>query len=406
MAELGAETVLHRRISGRRGCCVGRWLSRAANSPRAAVARRHAIAPDIASARRRHRALGPPRRSARRRQRSRKSLASVATFGAYPARLVRRACATSVAAGAPFAVVNANCAAGNPARDRHPVRGQPMVGLDRRRQAAIGALPAALLRDHGYPSDAEAYSAQGIAAAFDERRRAGAVGRAAAPDVPPGDRSHRRHAAHLRALGARRPARTCYLYERTHRSALELADRLVGRSARPLGRDARTRAARPAGRRTAALRRAARAATGRTLRRERFAEVMDLVNEQEDYYRRTRDLIAAHHPAPIGDRRYDARDDGAAMASRHRMGARRGARLSTKRSKARRRRRRRLPERALPPDVGRPRAVERHGLLPALGREPRRGVRLVDVPRARRRRLYPPLSTAGAIRCARSPRAS
>jgi benzoyl-CoA reductase/2-hydroxyglutaryl-CoA dehydratase subunit BcrC/BadD/HgdB len=41
-------------------------------------------------------------------------------------------------------------------------------------------------------------------------------------------------------------------------------------------------------------------ATGRTFDEARFVEVMNLVNEQEDYYRRTRDLIARSVPAPIG----------------------------------------------------------------------------------------------------------
>ncbi|MFM5908043.1 MAG: 2-hydroxyacyl-CoA dehydratase, partial [Novosphingobium sp.] len=42
------------------------------------------------------------------------------------------------------------------------------------------------------------------------------------------------------------------------------------------------------------------ARTGRTFDEARFAEVMALVNEQEDYYRKTRDLIARTVPAPIG----------------------------------------------------------------------------------------------------------
>ena len=38
---------------------------------------------------------------------------------------------------------------------------------------------------------------------------------------------------------------------------------------------------------------------GRTFSNQRFIEVMNLVNEQEDYYRRTRDLIAQTIPAPV-----------------------------------------------------------------------------------------------------------
>ena len=40
--------------------------------------------------------------------------------------------------------------------------------------------------------------------------------------------------------------------------------------------------------------------TGRPFDRARLVEVMRLVNEQEEHYRRTRDLIAAARPAPIG----------------------------------------------------------------------------------------------------------
>ncbi|MDB5722129.1 MAG: 2-hydroxyacyl-CoA dehydratase, partial [Alphaproteobacteria bacterium] len=42
------------------------------------------------------------------------------------------------------------------------------------------------------------------------------------------------------------------------------------------------------------------AKTGRSFSAERFAEVMELVNSLEEYYRRTRDLIARTIPAPIG----------------------------------------------------------------------------------------------------------
>lgn len=42
------------------------------------------------------------------------------------------------------------------------------------------------------------------------------------------------------------------------------------------------------------------AQTGRVFDEARFIEVMNLVNEQEEYYRRTRDLIAITVPAPIG----------------------------------------------------------------------------------------------------------
>lgn len=42
------------------------------------------------------------------------------------------------------------------------------------------------------------------------------------------------------------------------------------------------------------------AATGSVFDAERFVEVLTLVNEQQEYYRRTRDLVAATIPAPIG----------------------------------------------------------------------------------------------------------
>jgi benzoyl-CoA reductase/2-hydroxyglutaryl-CoA dehydratase subunit BcrC/BadD/HgdB len=41
------------------------------------------------------------------------------------------------------------------------------------------------------------------------------------------------------------------------------------------------------------------ATTDRRFDADKFAQIMDLVNEQEDYYRKTRDLIATAHPAPV-----------------------------------------------------------------------------------------------------------
>ena len=235
-----------------------------------------------------------PRR-ARGDIRSRKSLRSVAAFGDYQrewfADLRRR-----VAAGEPLAVVNANA-------PQEILRALDIPFVVNQWWAAIVAAKQQsgrylnLLRDHGYPTDADAYSSQGLAAIFDEDREAAPWGGLPLPAflhaINGNDGTAKLFEAWARESGA-----DLYLFERTVDARWsifqswweELPDRwhevleswrldtLVDELREVIGTLERK--------------------TGRVFSNERFAAVMELVNEQEDYYRRTRDLIARTVPAP------------------------------------------------------------------------------------------------------------
>ncbi len=229
-------------------------------------------------------------------ERSRKSLASVATFGTYQ-RYWFASGRGAVAAGAPFAVVNANA-------PQEILRALDIPFVVNQWWASIVAAKQqsgryrALLRQAGYPTDVEAYSAQGIAVAG-RGCGAGPMGRPAQTGLPQRRRLLRSHAPHLRGMGGP-DRRHAYIYERTADPRLDLPirwwDDMPDRRDEVLEPERLDLFVAEIEEVVAQL----EAATGRTLSRERLVEVMDLVNEQEDYYRRTRDLIARTVPAPIG----------------------------------------------------------------------------------------------------------
>ena len=232
-----------------------------------------------------------------RAARSRKSLASVSTFGTYQrewfAEVRRR-----VAAGERFAMVNANA-------PQEILRALDIPFVVNQWWASIVAAKqqsrryADLLKEHGFPTNIEAYSAQGLAATFDTEDDNAPWGGLPTPDfvhaVISSDPTPAIFTQWAEAAGA-----DCYLYERTldprpaigtewwadlpdrWDEALEPAriDLLVAELRDVIGRLER--------------------ATGRVFSDDRFEAVMALVNEQEDYYRRTRDMIAQARPAPIG----------------------------------------------------------------------------------------------------------
>jgi hypothetical protein len=228
---------------------------------------------------------------------SRKSLASIATFNTYQrewfAEVRRR-----VADGEPFAVVNANA----PqeilrALDIPFVVNQWWASIVAAKQQSRRYL--ALLRARDFPGDAEAYSAQGLAAAFDEDAELAPWGGLPRPGflqaVLSSDPTPKIFEQWASVTGAK-----VFLYERTidprptirtdwwrdlpdrWDEVLEPAriDLLVAEMKTVIGDLER--------------------ATGRRFSHDRFEEVMALVNEQEEHYRATRDLIAASRPAPIG----------------------------------------------------------------------------------------------------------
>jgi benzoyl-CoA reductase/2-hydroxyglutaryl-CoA dehydratase subunit BcrC/BadD/HgdB len=232
-----------------------------------------------------------------RARRSRKSLAAVAEFGAYQRDWFARVRA-EVAAGSPFIAVNANAP-----QETMRALGVPFV-VNQWWASIVAAKQqtaryAALLEKHGLPSDVEAYSAQGAAAAFDRDVDLAPWGGLPKPDIVGAvlstDATASIFEAWANATGAR--------FQRFERSIesrwtipidwwdgladawdtfieperLDLVEAELRRSIVEL-----------------------ETLTGRSFDGVAFKRVMDLVNEQEEYYRLTRELVARTVPAPIG----------------------------------------------------------------------------------------------------------
>lgn len=230
-------------------------------------------------------------------QRSRKSLASVADFNRYQ-RDWFAGVREQVAAGAPFAVVNANA-------PQEILRAMDIPYVVNQWWASIVAAKQqsrryqGLLRAQGFPPDVEAYSAQGLAAAFDHDAENAPWGGLPQP--------HFLHAVassdptlKIFAEWSRQVEADCFVYERTVDPRLDLFgdwwDQLPHHwdsALEPARIDLMTAE-------LGAVIARLEERTGRSFSPTRFAEVMALVNEQEHYYRLTRDLIAATHPVPIG----------------------------------------------------------------------------------------------------------
>ena len=231
------------------------------------------------------------------RSRSRKSLTSVADFGTYQREWFADVRARA-AAGEPFAMVNANA----PqeilrALDIPFVVNQWWASIVAAKQQSRRYL--SLLKQHDLPTRIEAYSAQGLAAAFDEDADAAPWGGLPRPDfvhaVLSSDATAGIFANWADATGA-----APFLHERSVDPNWTIATDWWADL--PDGWDDALEPAR-LDLTTAELEVCVahlEAATGRTFDRDRFVAVMHLVNEQEDYYRRTRDLIARTVPAPIG----------------------------------------------------------------------------------------------------------
>lgn len=230
-------------------------------------------------------------------RRSQKSLAAVADFSKYQ-REWFQAVRLRAQAGEPFAVVNADA----PQEilrtlDIPFVVNQWWASIVAAKQQSRRYLE--LLREHGYPTDAEPYSAQGLAAAFDSD----------AQQAPWGGLPRPQWLFAFSASAATRGIYTswsshtgaeCWLFDRTvdtrvnlpgewwehlphhwdemlEAPRLDLIEHQFGEVVQRLEQ-----------------------ATGRRFDEARFRRVMDLVNEQEDYFRRTRDLIARSPQAPVG----------------------------------------------------------------------------------------------------------
>lgn len=238
-------------------------------------------------------AATPPRSPAR----SRKALSSTGDVNAYQ-REWFASVRQQVADGAPFAMVNANA-------PQEILRALDVPFVVNQWWASIVAAKQqsrryqGLLRAHDYPGDVEAYSAQGIAAAFDDDAENAPWGGLPKPDfvhaVASSDPT-----AKLFEQWARETGADCFIYERTIDPRADLfSDWWAQLPAHwdSVLEDERVDLMLAEIREVIAR---VEAKTGRTFDPARFAAVMDLVNEQEDYYRKTRDLIARTVPAPIG----------------------------------------------------------------------------------------------------------
>lgn len=228
--------------------------------------------------------------------RSRKSLQSLTSFGAYQRDWFNHV-RQRVAQGEPFAMVNANA-------PQEILRALDIPFVVNQWWASIVAAKQQtgrhrdLLRAQGYPTDVEAYSAQGLAAFFDRD-----ADRAPWNGLP---RPNFVHAvvssdatAGIFGSWAQEAGAAPFLYERTVDPRLTIGTRwwedLPTRWNEVLEPERIDLL-------VAELREVIELieqTTGRSFSDERFVEVMNLVNEQEEYYRRTRDLIAKTVPAPI-----------------------------------------------------------------------------------------------------------
>ena len=240
-------------------------------------------------------------------------------------------------------------------------------------------------RAQGLPDDSRQYDAHRLSApriSAEEAR----LGRPARARLRGRGAERRRHAQDLRAVGP-----PC-----GHRDVPAVANSRRARSRRTGGmRSPRTGRRSSAPRASICSRREirdlidmARRADRHPSGSSRLAEVMALANEQAEWNRRTRDLIAAARPTPGRGHRFHPERHGAAVASRHRRGRWTQRSDCTTRSQhasttgtavfAGERRRLMWIGRGLWSDL------EMYRLVPG---GVRRGLRLVDVPRDRRGRL-------------------
>lgn len=231
------------------------------------------------------------------RLRSRKVLQASASSGDYQ-RAWFASVREQVAQGSPFAVVNANAP-----QEILRALGVPFV-VNQWWASIVAAKQQSgryrrLLRGRNYPTDAEAYSAQGLAAALDHDAEQAPWGGLPRPDFVQAIASSDATPGIFEAWAGESGAAP-YLYERTVDPRWEIETRWW--DALPHRWDEVLEPAR-LDLLVSELRdviAAVEKRTGHPFDETRFVEVMNLVNEQEEYYRKTRDLIARTVPAPIG----------------------------------------------------------------------------------------------------------
>ncbi|GAA0298553.1 hypothetical protein GCM10009087_05460 [Sphingomonas oligophenolica] len=237
-------------------------------------------------------AAPPPPRPTR----SRKSLAAISRFGAYQ-RDWFAGVRAEAAAGKLFAVVNANA-------PQEMLRALGIPFVVNQWWASIAAAKqqsaryAGLLAAHGLPADVEAYSAQGVAAAFDHDPERAPWGGLPRPDILGAvlstDATPRLFETWADITGAR-----LQRFQRSIESRWEIPvswwDGLADDWDNFIEPERLDLFAAELADAIAEL----ETLSGTSFDAARFAEVMDLVNEQEGLYRETRDLVARTVPAPI-----------------------------------------------------------------------------------------------------------
>jgi len=201
-----------------------------------------------------------------------------------------------VAAGAPFALISAETPVEIfEAMDIPYVTVQWWSSIVSAKQKAPAYLGR--LRELGYPDDQEQYFALGFASVFDQDPESAAWGGLPQPTLICGDPRDDNHGK-IYELWAKEYGCPLYAYERTIFNDAPDAwwdlgrhrwDELIDPACLNLHVEE-----------TKGLIRFLEAATGRTFSMDRLREVLDLVNEQEEYFTKVRDLQAATVPAPLG----------------------------------------------------------------------------------------------------------
>jgi hypothetical protein len=236
------------------------------------------------------------RPAAPRPTRSRKSLEVIGRFGSYQRDWFAQV-RDAALAGSPFAVVNANA-------PQEILRALGIPFVVNQWWASIAAAKqqsaryAGLLAKQGLPPAAEAYSSQGVAAAFDHDPALAPWGGLPTPDVL-GTVLNTDATAKLFGTWAEVTGARLQRFQRSVECRWDIPidwwdglaedwDTLLEPERLDLF-EAELRGA------IAEL----EEMTGTPFDSERFVEILDLVNEQETWYRRTRDLVARTVPAPI-----------------------------------------------------------------------------------------------------------
>jgi len=225
-----------------------------------------------------------------------KGLSSIADFNNYQKtwfQSVRK----QVSAGAPFGVVNANS-------PQEILRAMDIPFVVNQWWASIVAAKQqsgryfGLLQEHGFPSDVESYSAQGLAALFDNDEEQAPWGGLPKPDVVHAVNSTDATPRIFQYWSEEADAEL-FLFERTFDPRIAISHDWWNRLPDHWDEELESCRLDLLMNEMKQAIQALEARTGRKFDEEKFVGIMNLVNDQEEYYRLTRDLIATTYPAPV-----------------------------------------------------------------------------------------------------------